>query len=80
MQKFNGIVGFLPALQSRIAKRGRYIASAEKAYTEVKSLARAYGASELHKRAREVRAEIKIMADDQRLDRTLLKTLQFWYF
>lgn len=80
MRKYHGTEGITRALQSRIAKRGSFLAMMEDAYTEQKDIGTQLVAAGQSKKdaympARNIRSEIKIVSDEQKLDRDILLEL-----
>lgn len=81
MRTYHGTQGVTRALQSRIAKRGKFIANMEAVYIEQRDIGRQIaeaGALPKHealKPARLIRADIKVIAEEQKLDRDTLLAL-----
>lgn len=81
MRTYHGTQGVTRALQSRIAKRGKFLAKMEAVYTEQRDLGRkiaetgAMPKREALKPARLIRADIKLIAEEQKLDRDTLLAL-----
>lgn len=81
MRKYHGTEGVTRALQSRIAKRGKFIASAEREYNAQREIARAVSEAgvlptfEAYGPCRQIREHIKAFGHDQKLDRDILLEL-----
>lgn len=70
----------ISGLQSRTAKRRNYLRQMENAYTDQKAMGLLLHALGMPKKesmmpARKIRADIKVIAQDQKLDRDILKEL-----
>lgn len=81
MRKYHGTEGVTRALQSRIAKRGKFIASAEREYNAQRDIARAVAEAgvlstfDAYAPCRQIREHIKAFGRDQKLDRDILLEL-----